>query len=149
MLIVSPRLGERNMNFNPGSESLESRLWRACPVPGRFPVPGLCRLSSCFFIAYSITSWSVIICYVIFCPIAPYCNMLFVIYYVLRMPSFILSPVIFHYASSGYCVMSWFRFCYVLLCSVMFFYSLFHLVRLYYVMLWYIVLFSLIQRNPL
>ena len=48
ILIVSPRLGGRNINFNPGIETLESRLWRVCPVPGLFPVPGLCRLSGCF-----------------------------------------------------------------------------------------------------
>ena len=62
ILIVSPRLGGRNINFNPGIETLESRLWRACPVPGLFPMPGLCRLRVCFFNVYSITSWSVIIC---------------------------------------------------------------------------------------
>ena len=72
ILIVSPRLGGRNLNFNPGIETLvveilivsldwgdainfnpgieilESRLWRACPAPGLFPMPGLCRLSGCF-----------------------------------------------------------------------------------------------------
>ena len=149
ILIVSPRLGGRNIIFNRGNETLESRLWRACPVPGLFPVPGLCRLSGCFLNVYSITSWFVIICYFIFCSTALYYNMLFVIYYVLCMRFFLLWHVIFHYASSGYCVTSWFRFCYVLLCSVMFSYMLFHLVRLYYVMLWYIILYSLIRRNPL
>ena len=148
-MIVSPRLGGRNLIFNRGNETLESRLWRACPVPGLFPVPGLCRLSGCFLNVYSITSWFVIICYFIFCSIALYYNMLFVIYYVLCMRFFLLWHVIYHYASSGYCVTSWFRFCYVLLCSVMFSYMLFHLVRLYYVMLWCFILYSLIRRNPL
>ena len=95
ILIVSPRLGGRNMNFNPGIETLESRLWRACPVPGLFPVPGLCRLSGCFLNVYSITPWFVIICYVIFCSTALYYNMLFVIYYVLRMRLFIYATLYF------------------------------------------------------
>ena len=85
ILIVSPRLGGRNINFNRGNETLESRLWRACPVPGLFPVPGLRRLSGCFLNVYSITSWFVIICYFICCSTALYYNMLFVVYYVLRM----------------------------------------------------------------
>ena len=85
LLMVSPRLGGCNINSNPGIETLESRLWRACPVPGLFPVPGLCRLSGCFLNVYSITSWFVIICYFIFCSTALYYNMLFVLYYVLCM----------------------------------------------------------------
>ena len=60
IFIVSPRLGGRNINFNRRNETLESRLRRACPVP-LFPVPGLCRLSGCFLNVYSITSWFVII----------------------------------------------------------------------------------------
>ena len=139
-MIVSPRLGGRNINFNPGVETLESRLWRACPVPGFFPVPSLCRLSGCFLNVYSITPWVVITCYVIFCSIALYYYMLFVVYYVLRMRFFILYHVICHYVSFGYCVTSWFRFCYDLLCAVIFSYIfLFGSIMLCYALAYYII----------
>ena len=89
ILIVSPRLGGRNVNFNPGIETLESRLWRACPVPGLFPMPGLCRLSGCFLNVYPITSWSVVVCYVIFCYTALYYSMLSVIYIYIYIVSYV------------------------------------------------------------
>ena len=135
-MIVSPRLGGRNIIFNRGNETLESRLWRACPVPGLFPVPGLCRLSGCFLNVYSITSWFVIICYFILCSTALYYNMLFVIYYVLCR--------CFSFMSCYISLRKFWLMCYVmvsiLLCFALFGYVLLYvisLVRLYYVCLLY------------
>ena len=102
-------------------------------MPVLFPVPGLCRLSGCFFIAYSIASWLVIICYGVLCSIALYYNMLFDIYYVLCMRFFIscylslrmfwllcyvMVSIMLWFALFGYvlflCYFNWFG--YILLC---------------------------------
>ena len=145
-MIVSPRLGGRDKNFNRGNEILESRLWR---VPGARPFPSARSLSAerllCQCLIHYILVRYDMLCYILLC-----CTML---QYVIRnilsyVCVFLLYRVIFDYVSSGYCVTSWFRFCYVVLFSVMFSYMLFHLVRLYYVMLWYISLYSLLRRNP-
>ena len=165
ILIVSPRLGGRNLIFNRGNETLESRLWRACPVPGLFPVPGLCRLSGCFLNVYSITSWFVIICYFIFCSTALYYNMLFVIYYVLRMCFFyfmscyislrkfwllcyVMVSILLCFALFGYVLLDVISFgsiilCYALVCYTIFPYTEKSLVK------GFLVKGSLIHWNPL
>ena len=136
-----PPIGGTQYKFQPwnrdsGIETL-ARVPSARPFPSARPLSAERLFSQCLF-------HYILVCYHMLCYNLFYCTILqyvAVVYYVLRMCFFvlILCHVIFHYVSSGDCVTSWFRFCYVLLCSVMFSYMLFHLVRLYYVMLWYIL----------
>ena len=125
ILIVSPRLGGRNIVFNRGNETLESRLWRACPLPGLFPVPGLCRLSGCFLNVYSIY---ILVCYHMFCYILLCCTILQYVIRSLLCPTYAVVYVISCHIS----LRKFWLLCYVMI-SILLCFALFGYVLLYVV----------------
>ena len=141
ILIVSPRLGGRNINFNPGTETLESRLLAhvpsARPFPSARPLSAERLFSQCLF-HYTLVCYHML-CYILLC-----CTILL---YVVRST---LCPTyaVFYFISCYFPLHKFRLLCYVmgsiLLCFALFGYVLPYVISFGSVILCYALVYYII-----